>query len=52
MLREFFVNENPKFLFKQFGLIHNIFILIAIIGVILVYINRNRIDKIDKRKLI
>lgn len=51
MLREFFVNENPKFLFKQFGLIHNIFILIALIGVILVYINRNRIAKIDKKKV-
>lgn len=50
MLKEFFVNENPKFLFKQFGLIHNIFILIAIIGVILIYINRNKISKIPKYK--
>ena len=38
MLREFFVNETPKLLFKQFGLIHNLFILSAIIGVILVWV--------------
>ena len=50
MLKEFFVNETPKFLFKQFGLIHNIFILISIIGVILVYKNRNKISKISKNK--
>lgn len=48
MLREFFVNETPKFLFKQFGLIHNIFILIPIIGLILIYINRNKISEIPK----
>lgn len=53
MIREFFTNETPKFLFKQFGLIHNIFIVIAIIGVILVYLNRNKIAKIsDKKKKI
>ena len=51
MIREFFTNETPKFLFKQFGLIHNIFIIMAIIGVILVYINRNKIAKLsDKNK--
>lgn len=49
MLREFFVNETPKLLFKQFGLIHNIFILIPIIGLILIYINRNKISKIPKK---
>jgi len=50
MVREFFVNENPKFLFKQFGLIHNIFIILAIVGFILVYLNRNKIAKIPKEK--
>lgn len=50
MLREFFVNETPKFLFKQFGLIHNIFIIIPIIALILIYINRNKISKIPKEK--
>lgn len=49
MLREFFVNETPKFIFKQFGLIHNIFILIPIIGLILIYINRNKISEIPKK---
>ena len=47
MLREFFVNEHPKFLFKQFGLIHNIFISIAIIGLIIIYLNRHKIAKIS-----
>ena len=51
MLEEFFVNENPKFLFKQFGLIHDIFIILAILGVVLVYINRNKIAKISKDKV-
>lgn len=50
MLREFFVNEHPKFLFVQFGLIHNIFIFSAIICLILIYINRNKISKISKTK--
>lgn len=49
MLREFFVNEQPKFLFKQFGLIHNIFIMVVIVGMIMIYINRNRIGKIPKK---
>ena len=51
MLREFFVNEVPKLFFKQFGLIHNIFILIAIIGVVLVYKFRNKISKIPVTSL-
>ena len=50
MLREFFVNENPNFIFKQFGLIHNIFILIPIIGLIIVYLNRDKIAKIPQEK--
>ena len=49
-MREFFINENPVFLFKQFGLIHNIFTAIAVIGVILVIINRNKISKIPRKK--
>lgn len=50
MLREFFVNETPKFLFKQFGLIHLIFCFIPLIGTILIYLNRNKIAKIPKEK--
>jgi hypothetical integral membrane protein (TIGR02206 family) len=50
MIREFFVNETPKFLFKQFGLIHNIFITLPIIALIIIYINRNKISKIPKEK--
>lgn len=50
MLREFFVNENPNFVFKQFGLIHNIFILIPIIGLIIIYLNRDKIAKIPQEK--
>lgn len=50
MLREFFINEHPKFLFKQFGLIHNIFIILAIVGFILVYLNRYKIAKIPQEK--
>lgn len=50
MIREFFVNESPKFLFKQFGFIHNIFILSTILGVLLVYKYRNKISKIPKNK--
>ena len=46
MLREFFVNEHPKFLFKQFGLIHNIFIGLVVIVLIIIYLKRNKIDKI------
>ena len=50
MIREFFVNEVPKFLFKQFGLIHNIFITIPIIILIIIYINRKKISKIPVEK--
>lgn len=51
MIREFFVNEHPKFLFKQFGLIHNIFILLAIALFVCVYINRNKIAKIPRDRV-
>ena len=50
MLREFFVNEHPKFLFKQFGLIHNIFIGAVIIALVIIYLNRNKIAKIPEKK--
>ena len=50
MLREFFVNEEPKFLFKQFGLIHIIFCLIPVIALIIIYLNRNKISKVPKEK--
>ena len=50
MLREFFVNEEPKFLFKQFGLIHIIFCLIPVIALIIIYLNRDKIAKIPKEK--
>ena len=48
MLREFFVNEHPSFLFKPFGLIHNIFILLAFVPLIIIYIKRDSISKIPK----
>lgn len=50
MLREFFVNEHPRFLFKQFGLIHNIFIGAVIIALVIIYLNRNKIAKIPEKK--
>ncbi len=50
MLKEFILNEHPKFLFKQFGLIHNIFILIVIIGMVIIYLNRNKIAQITQEK--
>lgn len=50
MIREFFVNETPKFLFKQFGLIHMIFSIIPVIALIIIYINRNKIASIPKEK--
>lgn len=50
MLREFFVNENPKFLFEQFQGIHLLFCLIPLIGLIIIYLKRNKIAKIPKEK--
>lgn len=50
MLREFFVNEHPHFLFKPFGLIHNLFTGVAIIAFIIIYKNRNKIAAIPKAK--
>lgn len=50
MLREFFVNENPRFLFEPFGLIHNIFTISAFIVLLIIYFNRNRISEIPLKK--
>ncbi len=51
MLREFFVNEYPKFLYKPFGLIHNIFIFLAAITAIIIYWNRNKISRMNRDKV-
>lgn len=45
MLREFFVNENPHFLFKQWGLIHNFFTIGTIICLLFLYLNKNKLSK-------
>lgn len=50
MLKEFFQNNEPHFLFKQFGLIHNIFISCVIITLILIYLNRHKIATIPVQK--
>lgn len=47
-MREFFINEYPHFIFKPFGLIHNIFTIIALLAAIIIYLNRNKISKIKK----
>ncbi|MGM9835079.1 MAG: TIGR02206 family membrane protein [Bacilli bacterium] len=52
MLKEFFVNEYPHFLFKQWGLIHNIFTILALIGLVVLYINRNKLSRIKYKELI
>lgn len=49
-MREFFVNEHPVFLFKPFGLIHNIFTISSLLVSLILFINRNRISKIDNKK--
>lgn len=48
-MREFFVNEHPVFLFKPFGLWHNLFTGLALIATILIIINRNKISKINEK---
>lgn len=50
MLREFFVNENPQFLFKPFGLIHNLFTIGAILIAVIIFLKRNKIAKISRDK--
>lgn len=52
MLREFFVNEYPHFLFKQWGLIHNLFTILAVFGLIILYLNRNKLSKIKYKEII
>lgn len=51
MLREIFINENPKFLFIPFGLIHNIFTILAVIAAITIYLNRNKISRLNRDKV-
>ena len=48
-MREFFVNENPVFLFKPFGLIHNLFTTTALLAAIIIFINRNKISHIKEK---
>lgn len=50
MLKEFFVNENPVFLYKPFGLIHNLFILVALLAMIVIILKRNKIAALPKEK--
>ena len=45
MLREFFVNENPVFLFKQWGLIHNFFSITTLLCLLIIYLYRDKISK-------
>lgn len=52
MLREFFVNENPHFLFKQWGLIHNFFTMITVICLILIILNRKKFSKNKNKEVI
>lgn len=52
MIREFFVNEHPHFLFKQWGLIHNIFTFLAVLSLIIIYLNRNKISKLNNKEKI
>ena len=48
-MREFFVNENPVFLFKPFGLIHNLFTTTALLAAIIIFINRNKISNTGRK---
>ena len=49
-IREFFVNEHPFVPYKPFGFIHCICILFVIITLVLIYLFRNRISKIEEKK--
>ena len=48
-IREFFVNEHPFVPYKPFGFIHCFCILLVIIGLILIYINRNKISELPEK---
>ncbi len=50
MIEEFIVNNNPGPSYDMFGFNHIFSILLAVIPMILIYINRNKISKIDQNK--
>lgn len=50
-MKEFFVNENPYFLYKPFGLIHILFITITLLTSIIIYKKRNSISKIPTKRI-
>lgn len=52
MLREFFVNENPRFLFKQWGLIHNIFTITTVVILMIIYFHRNKFSKFKNKEVV
>lgn len=45
MLREFFVNESPKFLFKQWGFIHNFFSIATLSSLLVIYLYKDKFKK-------
>lgn len=50
LIKEFFVNEHPFVKYKPFGFIHCICILFVVVGLILIYINRNKIMAMPEKK--
>ncbi len=52
MLREFFVNVSPHFLFKQWGLIHNLFSLTTLVLLIIIYLYKDKFSKNKNKKKI
>lgn len=52
MLREFFVNENPQFLFKQWGLIHNFFSVATLMLLLIIYLYKDRFSKNKNKEVI
>lgn len=51
-MRQFFLNQNNYIPFKLGGLIHIGCILFLVIGIYFIYINRNKIKNIEKKKAI
>lgn len=50
LIKEFFVNEHPFVKYKPFGFIHCICILFVVVGLILIYTNRNKIMAMPEKK--
>lgn len=48
-IKEFFRNDNPFVPFKEFGFIHCTCILIVLIGLIIIYYNRNKISNLPEK---